>query len=165
MERRRLPRSSDVWYTMTFANDIRIYEKVIELHETMITDWKAETPDRDFITQLMFQAIPTIFAQHSKERGGNVLGLDDLEENVVMLLFNISVKGADLEVLARAKLRKFGEQIQRYAASLNGLVDWQYLNYADYYQVCSRTYGCKTSTKSNPGSSCELWSKERGEDT
>jgi hypothetical protein len=131
-----LLRVSDVWFTMTFSNDIQIYEKVIELHQQLVTDWKAESSDGDFITQLMFQSIPTIFAKHSKERGGNVLGLDELDENVVMLLFSFSVKGADLEVLARAKLRSFGEQVQAYAASLNGLIDWQYLNYADYYQVC-----------------------------
>jgi hypothetical protein len=120
---------------MTFANDVRIYKKIVELHETMVNEWKAETPDPDFVTQCMFQSIPTIFSKHSIEKGGNVLGLDALEENVVMLLLDIAVNGADLEVLARKKLRSFGEKIQKYAASLDGLVDWQYLNYADYYQV------------------------------
>jgi len=66
-----------------------------------------------------------------------MLGLERLNENVVMLLFKIVVKSTDLEVLARKKLRSFGEQMQVYAASLDGLVDWQYLNYADSYQVCA----------------------------
>jgi hypothetical protein len=122
---------------MTFANDARIYKKIVELHETMVNEWKTESPDPDFITQCMFQSIPTIFAQHSLEKGGNMLGLDALDKNVVMLLLDIAVNGADLEVLARKKLRSFGERIREYAASLDGLVDWQYLNYADYYQVCA----------------------------
>ena len=40
-----------------------------------------------------------------------MFGLKRLNENVVMLLFNIAVKSADLEVLARKKLRSFGEQM------------------------------------------------------
>jgi Cu2+-containing amine oxidase len=124
---------------MTFANDARIYAHIVELHETMVNEWKAESSDPDFITQCMFQSIPTIFAQHSIEKGGNMLGLDDVKENVVMLLLNIAVKRADLEDPARKKLRSFGEQIQKYAASLDGLIDWRYLNYADYYQVCENS--------------------------
>ena len=122
---------------MTFANDTRIYEKIVELHDTMVNEWKAETSDPDFITQCVFQSIPTFFAQHSIKKGGNMLGLERLNENFVMLPFKIAVKSTDLEVLARKKLRSSGEQIQVYAASLDGLVDWQYLNYADSYQVCA----------------------------
>ena len=122
---------------MTFANDARIYGKIFELHETMVNEWKAETSDPDFITQCVFQSIPTFFAQHSIKKGGNMLGLERLNENFVMLPFKIAVKSTDLEVLARKKLRSSGEQIQVYAASLDGLVDWQYLNYADSYQVCA----------------------------
>src|SRR6186713_1695065 len=97
---------------MTFANDTRIYEKIVELHETMVNEWKAETSDPDFITQCVFQSIPTFFAQHSIKKGGNMLGLERLNENFVMLPFKIAVKSTDLEVLARKKLRSSGEQIQ-----------------------------------------------------
>jgi len=124
----------DVWYTMTFKNNIEIYEKIVELHERFVREWKAESSDPDFITQCMFQAIPTIFSKHGAEKGGNVLGLDKEKENVVMLLFDIAVKTPELEILARKKLRKFGDEMKSQAARLRGAVDWTYLNYADSHQ-------------------------------
>lgn len=121
---------------MTFKNNIEIYEKIVELHEQFVNEWKNESPDPDFITQCMFQAIPTIFSKHSVERGGNVLGLDKEKDNLVMLLFDIAVKTPELEVLARKKLRKFGDAMRLESSTLGGAVDWTYLNYADGYQVC-----------------------------
>ena len=88
----------------------------------------------------MFQSIPTSFSKHSVAKGGNVLGLDKETENVVMLLYNIAVKSPELEVLARKKLFASGETMKKYAASLDGLINWTYLNYADGTQVCIWTF-------------------------
>jgi hypothetical protein len=101
----------------------------------LVDDWRSETSDTDFITQCMFQAIAPSFSSHSVAKGGNVLGLDKEKDNAVMLLYNIAVKSADLEVLARKKLRASGEAMRKFAADMGGLVDWTYLNYADGYQV------------------------------
>lgn len=122
---------------MNFKNDPKIFQHIVEGHEKFVNEWKATSSDPDFITQCMFQAIPTVFAKHSAERGGNVLGLEHVGVNSVMLLFDIAVKGADTEARARALLRKYTEEFQKFAASQDGLVDWQYLNYADSYQVTS----------------------------
>jgi len=129
---------SDIWYTLTFKNDVRIYQKIVELHEQFVNEWKAESPDPDFITQCMFQSIATSFSEHSVSKGGNVLGLDKETDNVVMLLYDIAVKTPEQEVLAREKLQASGKAMQEFAASLDGLVDWTYLNYADGSQVCSQ---------------------------
>jgi hypothetical protein len=120
---------------LTFKNDVRIYKKIVELHEQLVNEWKAETSDTDFITQCMFQAIATSFSEHSRAKGGNVLGLDDETDNVVMLLYDIAVKSPELEALARQKLMASGEKMKEFAASLDGLVNWTYLNYADGTQV------------------------------
>lgn len=121
---------------MTFKNDIRIYQKIVELHEQFVSEWKAESSDPDFITQCMFQSIATSFSEHSVAKGGNVLGLDKETNNVVMLLYDIAVKTPELEVLARKRLHASGQAMKEYAASLDGLVNWTYLNYADGNQVC-----------------------------
>jgi hypothetical protein len=90
----------------------------------------------------MFQAIPTTFAKHSVERGGNVMGLDRETTNGIMLLFNIAVKGdADTEARARQKLRTTTEEFQEFAKKEGGLIDWQFLNYADFYQDPLGSYG------------------------
>jgi uncharacterized protein YqjF (DUF2071 family) len=89
----------------------------------------------------MFQAIPTVFSKHSVERGGNVLGLDKVEKNSIMLLFDIAVKTAEEEAIARPLLASYGAQMQKFAASKNGLVDWQFMNYADREQDPLASYG------------------------
>jgi hypothetical protein len=85
----------------------------------------------------MFQSIATGFSVHSVAKGGNVLGLDSQKSNVVMLLYSLAVKSPELEVLARKRFRASMEAMKEYAASLDGLVDWTYLNYADGSQVRS----------------------------
>jgi hypothetical protein len=131
---------------MTFANDAEIFTKIVELNEAFVNEWKSAN-DPDFITQCMFQAIPTIFSKHSVEKGGNVMGLDKVDGNSIMLLFDIAVKTADQEAVARPLLRSYGEQMQEFAASKNGLVDWQFLNYADAYQDPLASYGSENVEK------------------
>jgi hypothetical protein len=126
---------------MTFKNDVRIYEKIVELHEKFVDEWKAESPDPDFVTQCMFQSITTTMSEQSIAKGGNMLGLDKEEGNVVMLLYDIAVNGQELEDAAREKLKASGKAIVEFAKSVDGLVDWQYLNYADSYQVRERVLG------------------------
>jgi hypothetical protein len=126
---------------MTFKNDVRIYEKIVELHEKFVDEWKVESPDPDFVTQCMFQSITTTMSEQSIAKGGNMLGLDKEEGNVVMLLYDIAVNGQELEDAAREKLKASGKAIVEFAKSVDGLVDWQYLNYADSYQVRERVLG------------------------
>ncbi|KAJ4364605.1 hypothetical protein N0V83_009201 [Neocucurbitaria cava] len=137
----------DIWFTMTFKNNPTIFAHVVDSHQKFVDEWKAENTDHDFITQCMFQAIPTIFAKHSVEQGGNVLGLEREKDNAIMLLFNIAVKGAETETRARAKLRAHGEELQRFAASQGGLVGWEYMNYADSYQNPLGSYGSENVAK------------------
>lgn len=59
---------------MTFANDIKIFTHIVELNAAFVADWKSRHSP-DFITQCMFQSIPTFFSTHSQARGGNVMGL------------------------------------------------------------------------------------------
>ncbi|KNG50269.1 fad binding domain-containing protein [Stemphylium lycopersici] len=133
----------DVWFTMNFKNDPKIFKHIVDAHQKFVDEWKAENTDHDFITQCMFQSIPTVFSEHSAERGGNVLGLDLVGENSIMLLFDIAVKGADTEARARTMLKKYTEELQAFAASEGGLVAWQYLNYADSYQNPLGNYGAE----------------------
>jgi hypothetical protein len=132
---------------MTFANDAEIFTKIVELNEAFVTEWKATSANPDFITQCMFQAIPTVFSKHSVEKGGNVMGLDKEDRNAIMLLFDIAVKTADEEAIARPLLRSYGEQMQKFAADKGGLVNWQFMNYADAYQDPLASYGSENVEK------------------
>ncbi|KAL6152868.1 hypothetical protein ACJQWK_11479 [Exserohilum turcicum] len=137
----------DIWFTMNFKNNPVIFKHIVDGHQKFVDEWKASTTDHDFITQCMFQAIPTVFAKHSAERGGNVMGVENIGANSIMLLFDIAVKTADAEVRARALLKKYTEEFQTFAASQGGLPAWQYLNYADSYQNPLGGYGAANVAK------------------
>lgn len=132
---------------MTFANDAEIFTKIVELNEKFVEEWKQTTTSPDFITQCMFQSIPTSFSKHSAERGGNVLGLDKVDQNVIMLLFNIAVKTAEEEAAASPILFSYGKKMQEFAAEKKGLIDWQYLNYAAPSQDPLGSYGAENVEK------------------
>lgn len=131
----------DIWWTGTIKNDKRVYERVVQLHEDLCAFMAAQSPDGDFVTQAMFQSIPTIIAQRGAERGGNVLGLDRETDNVVMLLFTLAVNGPEQEAVAKEQMRQFGEATMEYARSLDAAVEWEYINYAYDWQDPLATYG------------------------
>lgn len=137
MSKKLISSLSDIWFTLTFANNPSIFSKIVEYHAQFVSEWKSTSSDPDFITQCMFQAIPTVFSEHSVKNGGNVLGLDKEPNNAIMLLLDIAVKSADLEVKAREMLDRYGLLMKEAAKSEGGFVEWTYLNYADGWQVCN----------------------------
>lgn len=133
----------NVWYAITIKNDLQIVTKAIDMHRQFVEDWKAQSPDGDFICHGILQAIPTIFSQHSVEKGGNMLGLDRETDNAVMFQVQLMVNGEDQEKLGRERMVAFREAIKQYSVDMDGAVEWQYLNYADSTQDPLSTYGQK----------------------
>ena len=131
----------DIWWTGTIRNDRRVYEKALALHAELCGSMAAQSPDGDFITQAMFQSIPTVFSRHGRERGGNVLGLDREGENVVLLLFTLAVRGEGQERVARELVRRWGDGTMQFARGVGAGVEWQYINYAYDYQDPLASYG------------------------
>ncbi|SPJ70427.1 related to 6-hydroxy-d-nicotine oxidase [Fusarium torulosum] len=131
----------NVWFAITFKNDLALYKKALDLHKQFVSDWKAQSPDGDFICHGIFQAIPTIFSQHSRERGGNVVGLDREKDNAVMFQVQLMINGVEQEKLARERMVRFRKEMKQYSVDQGGAVDWEYLNYADFTQDPLSTYG------------------------
>lgn len=73
---------SDSFSTVTFKNDLRILHKALDIFESKISLAKKKAVGT-FVIATLIQPIPTIFSQHSVERGGNVLGLDRAKDNLV----------------------------------------------------------------------------------
>ena len=73
---------SDSFSTLTFKNDVRILQKVIDVFDSKVALAKQKAVGAFNIVSLI-QPIPTIFATHSVERGGNVLGLDRFKDNLI----------------------------------------------------------------------------------
>ncbi|KAI1771794.1 hypothetical protein F4818DRAFT_189815 [Hypoxylon cercidicola] len=133
----------NVWYAITMKNDIRLVTKALDLHRQFVDDWKAQSPDGDFICHGILQAIPTIFSKHSVEKGGNMLGLDRETDNAIMFQVQLMVNGVEQEQLGRERMVAFREAVKQYTIDLGGDVSWEYLNYADFTQDPLSTYGQK----------------------
>ncbi|KAK2598312.1 hypothetical protein N8I77_011735 [Diaporthe amygdali] len=131
----------DLWFTLSFKNDARVLEHAVETHNQLVEDLLVQSPDGDFITQCMFQPLPTIFAEHGIARGGNVLGLNKLTDNAVVWLATLAVKGAEQEEFGRAKMTAWVKSVGDFAKSVGSHVEWQYLNYADHSQDPLGSYG------------------------
>lgn len=79
----------NIFLTHTFANDARIIEKAVELHNDMINEAKASAVSANWTMVAMFQPLPAIYSRYTNYRGGNVLGLDRFTGNFQCKQFSI----------------------------------------------------------------------------
>nr|ANM86476.1 putative 6-hydroxy-D-nicotine oxidase [Cladonia uncialis subsp. uncialis] len=130
------------FFTATIKNDVRIFQKAAELHDQLVEDLKNFIADGDFTTECLFQPLPTVLGQKSKEFGGNVMGVTDLQHDGVIFTAIAIVKTKDQEAFAYPKLKAWGNAVCDYARTIeNGLLDWIYMNYADKSQNPLASYG------------------------
>jgi hypothetical protein len=105
----------------------------------------------------LFQPIPTLFAERSVERGGNVLSLDKVKENALLWPITGSTLTSDQDAIMRKKLTAFSATLEKFGKARHSSIDWQYLNYVDQTQNPPASYGKhnvdfirKVATKYNP---------------
>jgi hypothetical protein len=85
--------------------------------------------------------MPTLIAQHSTRRGGNVLGLDQVEENSLLWSIIGSTQTPEEHAIMREKLMAYVAALEDFAQSEDLNVDWRYLNYVDGTQNPLKSYG------------------------
>ncbi|TDZ21367.1 FAD-dependent monooxygenase yanF [Colletotrichum orbiculare MAFF 240422] len=130
-----------VWFTLTYKNDAAILRKSVDVHQDFVDKMKAAIGADEFTTQMVFQPLPTYFAKIAKDRGGNVLGLDNEAENTILWLGLVTINTVAQEAIARAHMASAAAQIEDFAISVGGNINWRYLNYADPSQDPIKTYG------------------------
>ncbi|KAI1170199.1 FAD-binding domain-containing protein [Nemania sp. FL0916] len=128
--------------TLTFDNDPRIAYRCAELHTELVESLKTLMAPEDFFTQMFLQPLPSYRWPLGEQHGGNVLGLDDLTNNALLYTAGVGIltDGAPLEA-AHAQLKVMAAQIADFAKSVQGDMDFIYLNYADIDQDPLSTYG------------------------
>ncbi|KAJ4357068.1 hypothetical protein N0V95_002806 [Ascochyta clinopodiicola] len=130
-----------VWFSLTFKNEVSIIRMASKMHDDLVDDLKTLMPASNFTTQCLFQPMPTLFAEHSIRRGGNVLGLDRLKENALLWLVVGSTETPEEHTIMRKKLTAFSAALEKFAKSQHLNVDWRYLNYVDETQDPLKSYG------------------------
>ena len=131
----------NVVFTMTFKNVEATMHEILRQRAQFVADWTAQSPDGDFYVHGIFQAMPTLFAQHAVEKGGNMLGMDREEDNAMLFQIQMMVQGAEQEDEARRRMADLFDSLRAYTVEAGTDVDWQYYNYADYLQDPLASYG------------------------
>ncbi|KAK7429769.1 hypothetical protein QQZ08_003614 [Neonectria magnoliae] len=110
-------------------NDIQIITKASRLHEQLVEELKALITDGDFITKCLFQLLPKIFAQNSVAAGGNIMGVEQLQQNGILFLVGAMVRSSEQARFAQPKVKAWIEAVQEFAKTLVEDLQWAYLNY------------------------------------
>ncbi|CRK48371.1 hypothetical protein BN1723_016864 [Verticillium longisporum] len=135
------PSLHNVWFTLTFKNDERVIQKSAELHEKLVAEMLETVPTNELGTQNLFQPIPKFFAEIGESRGGNVLGLDQVEGDSLMWLLACTVTKPEHETLLHEKGLEMKAAVEEFANSIDALRPWVYINYADPTQDPISSYG------------------------
>jgi hypothetical protein len=111
------------------------------LHDELVDELKSLMPGGNYSTQCLFQPIPTLFSKHSVENGGNMLGLDKVNQNALLWLITGASESLWQQSIMQNKLATFSATLEKFAETSGLHVDWQYLNYVDKSQNPLRSYG------------------------
>jgi hypothetical protein len=71
------------------------------MHDELVDELKSLIPAGNFTTQCLFQPLPTLFAQRSVSRGGNMLGLDKVKDNALLWLITGSTQTTEQDAITR----------------------------------------------------------------
>ncbi|KAK3367557.1 hypothetical protein B0H63DRAFT_489410 [Podospora didyma] len=138
----------NTWFTLSFRNDARILAKASELHDVLVAELQAFIPDGDFITQCLFQPLPTLFAENSVAAGGNVMGVEQHAHDGILFLAVVMAKTQKQEAFAYPKVKAWVQAVKEFAQGIDGgLLSWTYLNYADKSQDALASYGADNVRK------------------
>lgn len=123
--------------------------KAVEAHTAVVEKVKAASKTGHFSSLCLFQALPSYYCGLAEERGGNVMGLDKALKgrNAILALISINTSEEDIRELGLQVAQEYLNEIDEYAKSVDGYIDWTYINYADKSQDPLRTLSDPTTLK------------------
>lgn len=108
----------------------------------MIEEIQKSIPDSNFYLSLVLQPLLKSWAQHSVDRGGNILGLECLPGDCIIMVATVETESLEtLNGAGAPAIKAMFDDIEAYATSLEKNVDFLYLNYAGGGQNPFQTYG------------------------
>jgi hypothetical protein len=128
----------DLIATLAFVNDLptmsHVHEITVELFESV-----RHIEGLDWL--FSYEPLPTLFTDHSRSRGGNMLGLNRTTYDLVLMQLAPRWTSAADDDLMYEKSKEWVKQVQAYTQSVGKASDFLYLNYADGYQDPIAAYG------------------------
>jgi len=129
---------SQTYVTATFASDALLLSRIFDIANGTLQPIQHLS---GLFYALVYQPIPTSMMSHSLRSGGNALGLDSADGNLVLAFLSISwTDKADDEMVA-TQTKRFVQEVESVAQSMRLLHRWKYLNYAAEWQDPIAGYG------------------------
>ncbi|KAI6519939.1 hypothetical protein MCOR05_010964 [Pyricularia oryzae] len=132
----------NAWRTLTFKNNRDVMAYAVETYLSMVKELEAE-PSLGFTAQCVFQCLSVEQFRQAAASGGNVLGLEDRSENLVLFLGMVAYKNPKLKKLVDAKMTTWVDSIKTFAVENGADDEFLFLNYADLSQNPLGSYGDK----------------------
>ncbi|KAL5121086.1 hypothetical protein ACEQ8H_000937 [Pleosporales sp. CAS-2024a] len=127
--------------TLTFVMDIRVLHKAHEIYNDVVLELKAKATG-DWGLYTLYQPLHPVYWRQSAVRGGNVLGLERFDSQVLCLYQPyILWQGAEQDNLFQTVGTALIDRIRIYAESIGADNSYLYLDYADGLQNPLASYG------------------------
>ncbi|MCJ1341488.1 hypothetical protein MMC09_006784, partial [Bachmanniomyces sp. S44760] len=130
--------------TLTVANDLATLNHISNISDTLLAQVKGNKDLTGWT--VMFQPIPSLFAQNGVARGGNVLGLPT-DKNLVLYLFFVSWTDPANDNLYNGVAQNMINQVNSYTSAQDTDDSYIYLNYAIGDQPVFKGYGTENTNK------------------
>ncbi|KAL6238506.1 hypothetical protein BDW75DRAFT_237393 [Aspergillus navahoensis] len=131
----------NVLQTGTYLNREDILQKAITIHANQIEQAKAQAHRSNFALFAIIQPWVPAFWRNSPAGGGNVLGLERFDENMLNVVWDYSWDDATEDSLFYDLVKFARQELDAYARSTQAYNEYIYLNYAGRTQDPLRGYG------------------------
>lgn len=72
---------------------MRILRKIAETHTGMINKFAERLPDKDTALYFVVHPFPTLFGRNSASCGGNIMGVENIQEDCILLQASLATDG------------------------------------------------------------------------
>ncbi|KAF6812975.1 FAD binding domain-containing protein [Colletotrichum musicola] len=128
--------------TLVVKNNPSILRGVVRGHEAFVKTLQDSIGKDSFRTMIFLQPLPKDYARIAEEKGGNMLGLENMRFNAVMWTGGVFVTTNEADfAVAQQRLSEMAGAVHEYAESVDGAEDLVYLNYANTRQDVFASYG------------------------
>ncbi|KAI1876242.1 uncharacterized protein JN550_001738 [Neoarthrinium moseri] len=136
------------WLTSLIKNNEATVAEIVVKHNEMVEKLKSKFPSSsDFWTLALFQPMPGFIGKLGRELGGNIMGLDRIEDDALLVLTGVHVKEASMFEIGDALCKELHYQIDSLTRKNGTNLDWVYVNYADASQDPFRYAGQENVAK------------------
>ncbi|KAL3291910.1 FAD binding domain-containing protein [Colletotrichum asianum] len=131
--------------TLLYRNDKSILQYAAKIHEDFVKSLQNLIGEDAFDTMIFLQPVTKDYGRIAQEKGGNMLGLENMAGNAIMWTAAVFVKTSEADfAIAEQRLNEMSSFMNDFAESVGGAEDLVYLNYASSRQDSLGSYGAKS---------------------